>query len=288
MMQQKSLEKINFNIVVNRKNTNCLKYDFAVRRGRPENVLPLWVADMDFKVAPEITQAIEKRVAHGIFGYSEVKEEYFEAVSAWMEQNQIHIEKSLDLACGTGVLCEILHAHGINASGMDFSEGMIAIARERNPKIHYDVADMITYRPDQKFDLVTCTGDALNHIMELSDIDRIFANVYNDLEDGGYFIFDILNEKEVPMEEPIDLDFSDTVKAQFMVTHDPDGRINLKTTVFENGIRQFEENIKEILHDEKAVCELLCKNGFRVEKCSNHFLENEGNYSKTWYVIARK
>ena len=86
MMQQKSLEKINFNIVVNRKNTNCLKYDFAVRRGRPENVLPLWVADMDFKVAPEITQAIEKRVAHGIFGYSEVKEEYFEAVLAWMEQ----------------------------------------------------------------------------------------------------------------------------------------------------------------------------------------------------------
>ena len=85
-MQQKSLEKINFNIVVNRKNTNCLKYDFAVRRGRPENVLPLWVADMDFKVAPEITQAIEKRVAHGIFGYSEVKEEYFETVSAWMEQ----------------------------------------------------------------------------------------------------------------------------------------------------------------------------------------------------------
>lgn len=85
-MQQKSLEKINFNIVVNRKNTNCLKYDFAVRRGRPENVLPLWVADMDFKVAPEITQAIEKRVAHGIFGYSEVKEEYFEAVLAWMEQ----------------------------------------------------------------------------------------------------------------------------------------------------------------------------------------------------------
>lgn len=86
MMQQKSLEKINFNIVVNRKNTNCLKYDFAVRRGRPENVLPLWVADMDFKVAPEITQEIEKRVAHGIFGYSEVKEDYFEAVAAWMEQ----------------------------------------------------------------------------------------------------------------------------------------------------------------------------------------------------------
>ena len=85
-MKQENIERINFNIVVNRKNTNCLKYDFAVRRGRPENVLPLWVADMDFKVAPEITRAIEERVAHGIFGYSEVKEEYFKAVAAWMEQ----------------------------------------------------------------------------------------------------------------------------------------------------------------------------------------------------------
>ena len=137
------------------------------------------------------------------FGWNYFPEAFGEQLLTWMEQNQIHIEKSLDLACGTGVLCEILHAHGINASGMDFSEGMIAIARGRNPKIHYDVADMITYRPDQKFDLVTCTGDALNHIMELSDIDRIFANVYNDLEDGGYFIFDILNEKEVPMEGSI-------------------------------------------------------------------------------------
>lgn len=81
-----SIERINFNIVVNRRNTNCLKYDFAVRRGRPENLLPLWVADMDFKVAPEIIKAIEERTAHGIFGYSEVKESYFEAISAWMEK----------------------------------------------------------------------------------------------------------------------------------------------------------------------------------------------------------
>lgn len=75
--------KINFNLVIDRRNTNCLKYDFAVRRGRPENMLPLWVADMDFKVAPEIVEAIQKRTAHGIFGYSEVKEEYFEALEKW-------------------------------------------------------------------------------------------------------------------------------------------------------------------------------------------------------------
>ena len=222
------------------------------------------------------------------FGWNYFPEAFGEQLLTWLHQYQITVRKSLDLACGTGVLCEILAGDGIEASGMDFSEGMIEIAKQRNPEISYEVADMITYRPDEKFDLVTCTGDALNHIMRLEDMDRIFANVSAYLAEGGYFIFDILNEKEVPMAEPIDLDFSETVKAQFMVTHDPDGRINLKTTVYENGVKQFEEKIKEIVHDEKAVCELLRKNGFRVEKCANHFLENEGNFSKTWYIIARK
>lgn len=76
---------INFNTVVNRKDTNCLKYDFAKRRGRPENVLPLWIADMDFKVSPEITKALQKNIEHGIFGYSEVQEDYFEAIQEWMK-----------------------------------------------------------------------------------------------------------------------------------------------------------------------------------------------------------
>lgn len=72
-----------FDTVVDRKNTNCLKYDFAVERGKPADVLPFWVADMDFKVAPCITEALTKQAAHGIYGYSEVKAPYFEALRAW-------------------------------------------------------------------------------------------------------------------------------------------------------------------------------------------------------------
>ncbi len=73
-----------FDRIVDRKNTDCLKYDFAVRRGQPEGVLPLWVADMDFQTAPEILDAVEARVRHGIFGYTETGEKYFEAVAGWM------------------------------------------------------------------------------------------------------------------------------------------------------------------------------------------------------------
>lgn len=78
--------KINFDEQIERRNTNSLKYDFAVHRGKPEDILPLWVADMDFKVAQPILDAIIKRTEHGIFGYSEVQEEYFEAVKNWMKK----------------------------------------------------------------------------------------------------------------------------------------------------------------------------------------------------------
>ncbi len=222
------------------------------------------------------------------FGWNYFPEAFAEQLLLWLERHQVKVGKSLDLACGTGVLCEILHRSGIAASGMDFSEGMIEIARKNNPRIHYEVADMILYRPDEKFDLVTCTGDALNHIMDLKDVEQIFRNVYGYLNDGGYFIFDILNEKEATPGEVFDLDFSEEVKAQFQITKDSLGRIHLHTAVFENGIRQFEEDITETVHEIELICELLRKCGFQILQCSDQLLEGTENHSTTWYVVAGK
>lgn len=72
-----------FDRIVDRKNTNSLKYDFAVERGKPADILPLWVADMDFPAPPEVLQSIQEAVAHGIFGYSEVKSNYFQILHDW-------------------------------------------------------------------------------------------------------------------------------------------------------------------------------------------------------------
>jgi cystathionine beta-lyase len=83
MTEEKNLD---FDTVVERRNTDCLKYDFAVRKGKPENVLPLWVADMDFKTSSCILEALQDRVEHGIFGYTESQDSYFEAVAAWMKE----------------------------------------------------------------------------------------------------------------------------------------------------------------------------------------------------------
>ncbi len=76
-----------FDSIVDRKNSNSLKYDFAVERGKPEDILPLWVADMDFKAPRGVTDALVKAAEHGIFGYTEVKSDYYEAVSGWFERH---------------------------------------------------------------------------------------------------------------------------------------------------------------------------------------------------------
>jgi cystathionine beta-lyase len=72
-----------FDMVIDRKNTNSLKYDFARERGMPEALLPLWVADMDFSAPPEVLADVQKAAAHGIFGYTEVKEDYYNALIGW-------------------------------------------------------------------------------------------------------------------------------------------------------------------------------------------------------------
>lgn len=221
------------------------------------------------------------------FGWNYYPEIFGEQLLIWLERNGITPKNSMDLACGTGILCEILHKSGIEAAGMDFSAGMIDIARAGNPEIHYVVADMITFRPDKQFDLVTCTGDAVNHIGELSDVEKIFQNVYAYLSPGGWFVFDILNEHEVSTSEPFEMDFSDTVRVWFQMTRPGEKQVNLKVRVYENGELSFEENIRETIHDPAAVCELLRRCGFADVKCADRLLE-DGNHGTTWFVTARK
>ena len=78
---------VNFDEIIERKGTDCLKYDFAKRRGLPEDVLPLWIADMDFRTSSYVEDALIDRTKHGIFGYSEVQEDYFRAVAGWMNRH---------------------------------------------------------------------------------------------------------------------------------------------------------------------------------------------------------
>ena len=76
----------NFDEIIERRNTDSIKYDFAARRGLPEDVLPLWVADMDFRTPPCVIEALVEKSRHGIFGYSESREDYFAVLKSWFSR----------------------------------------------------------------------------------------------------------------------------------------------------------------------------------------------------------
>ena len=88
----------NFDEPVNRRNTHSLKWDVK------EQELPMWVADMDFQTAPDIQEAIRERAAHGVFGYSIVPEEWYQAYMGWWERrHHFSMEKEWLVFC-TGVV----------------------------------------------------------------------------------------------------------------------------------------------------------------------------------------
>ena len=71
--------KYDFDEIIDRRGTNCVKWDGAEN----PDVLPMWVADMDFRTAPAIIEALRRRVDHGVFGYTRVPQSYYDAVTGW-------------------------------------------------------------------------------------------------------------------------------------------------------------------------------------------------------------
>lgn len=87
------MEKYDFDTVINRRGTNSLKYDFAEKRNYPKDVLPYWVADMDFQTPKEVKEALINRINHGIFGYTYYKDNYLNVVKNWFYK---HFDYEID------------------------------------------------------------------------------------------------------------------------------------------------------------------------------------------------
>ena len=90
--------KYNFDEVIDRRNTDSLKWNVG------ENELPLWVADMDFKAPPCVINALEKRVKHGIFGYTDVPEAWKVSIQNWWERRHQYTINADWLIFATGVV----------------------------------------------------------------------------------------------------------------------------------------------------------------------------------------
>ncbi len=92
--------KYNFDEIIERRGTNCVKWD----ESPSADTIPLWVADMDFRVAPAIQEALQRRVEHGVFGYNIVPESYYQAVISWFQRRHQWTIRREDILYTTAVV----------------------------------------------------------------------------------------------------------------------------------------------------------------------------------------
>ena len=94
------MSRYDFDELVERRGTGCVKWD----EGPSHDVIPLWVADMDFKAAPAIQEAVRKRAEHGVFGYTVVGDEYYEAIISWFQRRHNWTIRREEILYTTGVV----------------------------------------------------------------------------------------------------------------------------------------------------------------------------------------
>ena len=93
-----------FDTPIARIHTWSIKHDFKKENGKAEDILPLWVADMDFRSPDSVVEALKKAVDHGIFGYSRADESYFDAVAAWYQKRHHLTLQPEWMTCTPGIV----------------------------------------------------------------------------------------------------------------------------------------------------------------------------------------
>lgn len=114
-----------------------------------------------------------------------------EQVRELIEKYRPGAESVLELACGTGSFLYHLSKYYKITAGLDLSSIMLSIARNKVPDTPLYQCDMKDFHFYQKFDVVICMNDSINHLLDFSEWEKMFKNVYNHLNKGGIFIFDI-------------------------------------------------------------------------------------------------
>jgi SAM-dependent methyltransferase len=102
----------------------------------------------------------------------------------------------LELGCGTGSILRYLQ-HNYEVSGLDTSSRMLSIARHKVPRAKLFRQDMVDFHIDDRFDVICCVFDSINHVWRFSDWKRVFARVRRHLSPGGCFIFDINTQQKL-------------------------------------------------------------------------------------------
>src|SRR5579864_5353330 len=189
---------------------------------------------------------------------------------AFVRKANPRAESVLELGCGTGSVLKHL-AKDYDVSGVDRSETMLAIAKKKVPQARLSRQDMVTFRLPERFDVVCCVFDSINHVLSFDDWKRLFANVDRHLSHTGVFIFDINTQTVLDRhiaERPWVHQFGNNLLIM-TVTATRNHASNWNIKVFErtkaDRYQLHEENIKEASFPVRTVVKALRAHFRRVE-----------------------
>lgn len=224
--------------------------------------------------------------------YNEYDWQYFAltmgaSILDYFKVNNIIFHNHLDLCSGTGDLCNFFHNHNINSKGVDISSAMVDIAKNKYPHITFNCCDIKNYVDNQKYELITCTCDAINHILDINNLQKIINNITTLLQPNGYFIFDVFDPTKITFEEQFESIRENNTKVIYYLTKLPNNKMNTNIKILTNNNLIHTENIQEKLYTYEELSQILQNNGLKIIQAQNQIYKEQQRINNKIYFITK-
>ncbi|AYF92678.1 class I SAM-dependent DNA methyltransferase [Apilactobacillus bombintestini] len=210
-------------------------------------------------------------------------------------------DKMMDMACGTGRLLELLLENNYQVSGMDLSEDMLTLADERirnnDNNAELIQGDMTDLSDFPSYDAISCFDDSLCYLPDITTLEITFKNVYEHLNEGGKFLFDVITPYQTDEVYPGYMyNFHDDSSAfmwqsyigehEHSVEHD---LVFFNYNESKDAYDQFSEIHKERTYELDTYLDLLSDIGFKNIKVSSNFGHDDIEEDTTrWFFMCQK
>lgn len=211
---------------------------------------------------------------------------------SYVKDHNIKINSHIDFGCGTGYFCKLVSNSNIKTMGIDLSDGMINVAKEKYPNIKFEHGNIIDYKSKEKVDFISCNYDTVNHLIEFDEWRKFFKNVYSTLNDNGLFLFDFVTMYK--FKNTNEVEFSTKNKDyDYMLCRIPidENKIVSKYIFYikeNDSYKKVEQSIVESFFENDDIFDLLKETGFKILKIYDKDLNEFKNDSKRIYVICQK
>lgn len=185
-----------------------------------------------------------------------------------LSQQGVRPKRVLDVCCGTGTMCQMLHAEGFQMSGFDLSAAMIAEAKlkaeRKKVPIHFEVADASEFNLGKTFDAAYSFFDSLNNILDPTKLEAAFNRVWEHLVSGGSWIFDVNTAYafETRLFDQEDLKPNSSLKYHWTGHWDPDARQIQVDMLFWKDGEEFRETHRQRAYGHVELVDMLERTGF--------------------------